>query len=109
MWLPSTPNPSKPHLTLALWLYCGAAGMRVWLPLFPREEESSHSFMARRIMLHFPLNNIYPLAILFEEAIILGAENDTQLYPGGNREGPSSLPFCTLERVSEVYLQQLLR
>ena len=108
VWLPACPNSAKPHLTLALWLYCGAAGMRVWLPLFPREEESTHSFMARRIMLHFPLNNIYPLAILFEEAIILGAENDTQLYPA-NKDGPSSLPFCTLERVSEVYLQQLLR
>ena len=60
-------------------------------------------------MLHFPLNNIYPLAILFKEAIILCAANDTQLYSGGIREGPSSLPLCTLERVSEVYLQQLLR
>ena len=60
-------------------------------------------------MLHLPLNNISPLANLFEEAIILGAENDTQLYPGGNKEGPSSLPFCTLERVSEAYRQQLLR
>ena len=29
--------------------------------------------------------------------------------PGGNKEGPSSLPFCTLERVSEAYRQQLLR
>ena len=108
VWLPASPNSAKPHLTLALWLYCGAAGMRVWLPLFPREEESTHAFMARRIMLHFPLNDIYPLAILFEEAIILGAENDTQMYPAG-KDGPSTLPFCTLERVSEVYLQQLLR
>jgi hypothetical protein len=109
---PQPLGPSKPHLTLALWLYGGAAGIRVWLPL-PRppcrEEKSSRSFMAGRIMLHFPLNNIYLLAMLFKGAIILGAENDTQLYMGGNREGPSSLPFCTLERVSEVYLQQLLR
>ena len=81
VWLPATANREKPHLTLALWLYCGAAGMRVWLPLFPREGESSHAFMARRIMLHFPLNNIYPLAILFEDALMLGVENDTQLFP----------------------------
>jgi len=108
VWLPASPSISKPHLTLALWLYCGAAGMRVWLPLFPREEEGTHSFMARRIMLHFSLNNVYPLAILFEEAIILGAATDTQLYPAP-KNSPASLPYCTLERVSEVYLQQLLR
>ena len=108
VWLPASPSISKPHLTLALWLYCGAAGMRVWLPLFPREEEGTHSFMARRIMLHFSLNNVYPLAILFEEAIILGAATDTQLYPAP-KDSPASLPYCTLERVSEVYLQQLLR
>ena len=47
-----------------------------------QEGESQHSFMAKRIMLHFPLVSIYPLAILFEEAIIVGAENDTQLFPG---------------------------
>jgi len=109
VWLPATANREKPHLTLALWLYCGAAGMRVWLPLFPREGESSHAFMARRIMLHFPLNNIYPLAILFEDALMLGVENDSQLFPETSPSSPSSLPFCTLQRVSEVYLQQLLR
>jgi len=81
----------------------------VWLPLFPREGESSHAFMARRIMLHFPLNNIYPLAILFEDALILGVENHTQGFPESSLLSPSSLPFSTVERVAEVYLQQLLR
>ena len=79
VWLPRQTDNSRPHLTLALWLYCGAAGMRVWLPLFPREGESSHSFMARRIMLHFPCHNIYPLRILFEKALMLGVANDTQV------------------------------
>ena len=79
VWLPRQTDNAKPHLTLALWLYCGAAGMRVWLPLFPREGESSHSFMARRIMLHFPCHNIYPLRILFEKALMLGVANDTQV------------------------------
>jgi hypothetical protein len=51
-----------------------------------QEGESQHSFMAKRIMLHFPLLSIYPLAILFEEAIIVGAENDTQLFPGEKGE-----------------------
>ena len=60
-------------------LYCGAAGMRVWLPLFPRVGESSHAFMARRIMLHFPCHNIYPLRILFDRALMLGVANETQV------------------------------
>ena len=30
-------NADTPHLTASLWLYCGAHGMRVWLPVFPRE------------------------------------------------------------------------
>ena len=89
MWLPPSRSPhhdsvgnscSKPHLTLSLWLYCGSAGMKVWLPLFPKDDDSRHhTFMARRIMLHFPLHNIYPLCILFKQAIIVGVENDTQL------------------------------
>ena len=47
--------------------------MRVWLPLFPRNNEK---LLSRRIMLPF-LSDIYPLAVLFEEAIVLGAANDT--------------------------------
>ena len=97
------------HDILSPRLYCGAAGMRVWLPLFPRVGESSHSFMARRIMLHFPCHNIYPLRILFERALMLGVANETQSFPETSTTSPTSLPFCTLERVSEVYLHQLLR
>ena len=32
-----------------------------------------------------------------------------QIYPETSDSSPTSLPFCTLERVSEVYLHQLLR
>jgi len=109
VWLPRQPCMVKPHLTLSLWLYCGSAGMKVWLPLFPKDGDSQHSFMARRIMLHFPLQNIYPLCILFTQAIIVGVENDTQLFTSSSAVGPAKLPFCTLERVSQVYLHQLLR
>ena len=41
---------------------------KVWLPLFPRNNEK---LLQRRIMLPF-LSDIYPLAVLFEEAIVLG-------------------------------------
>ena len=70
---------------------------RVWLPVFPREGDHGHTFMSKRIMLHFPLEKFYPLAILFEDAIILGAENDTILFNASNIS-TTHLPYCVLER-----------
>lgn len=107
VWVPNKFCKPKPHLTGALWLFCGAHGMRVWLPLFPKDGDKSHTFMSKRIMLPFHLK-IYPLAILFEEAILLGAESDSMLYTS-DPSSPFSLPFCTLERTSQVYLHQILR
>ncbi len=63
IWFPRRTNPDKPHLTASLWLYCGAHGMRVWLPVFPREGDQGHTFMSKRIMLHFPLEKMYPLGM----------------------------------------------
>ncbi len=97
IWFPRQANADKPHLTASLWLYCGAHGMRVWLPVFPREGDHGHTFMSKRIMLHFPLEKFYPLAILFEDAIILGAENDTILF-NASSISTTHLPYCTLER-----------
>ncbi|XP_060529369.1 guanine nucleotide exchange factor subunit Rich-like isoform X1 [Cylas formicarius] len=107
VWVPSRRHADKVHLTEALWLFCGAHGMRVWLPLYPGDGEKPHSFMSKRIMLPFHLK-IYPLAILFEDAIILGAENDTVLYTS-DINSPFSLPFSILQRTSQVYLHQVLR
>ncbi|XP_065331674.1 guanine nucleotide exchange factor subunit Rich isoform X2 [Cloeon dipterum] len=107
VWMPMKSKRDKPHLTEALWLYCGAHGMRVWLPLFPRDGDKAHTFMNKRIMLPFQLR-IYPLAILFEDAIILGAENDTVLY-SSDSSSYFSLPFCLIQRTSQVYLHQILR
>lgn len=64
VWVPNRSVQEKPHLTEALWLFCGAHGMRVWLPLFPRSKDNQHSFMAKRIMLPFHLR-IYPLGKVF--------------------------------------------
>ncbi|XP_059485791.1 guanine nucleotide exchange factor subunit Rich [Neocloeon triangulifer] len=107
VWMPLKSKRDKPHLTEALWLYCGAHGMRVWLPLFPRDGDKAHTFMSKRIMLPFQLK-IYPLAVLFEDAIILGAENDTVLY-SSDSASHFSLPFCLVQRTSQVYLHQILR
>lgn len=101
----------KLHLKESLWLFCGGLGMRVWLPVFPRDNGNNrqhrHTFMAKRIMLSFHLK-IYPLAISFEDAIIFGTENDTVLYMNDS-SSHFALPFCTLKRTSQVYLHQILK
>ncbi|XP_014677395.1 PREDICTED: RAB6A-GEF complex partner protein 1-like, partial [Priapulus caudatus] len=70
IWISLWTSNEKRHLTEALWIGCGAQGMKVWLPLFPREGERPHNFMSKRIMLPFQLR-IYPLAVLFEDAVVL--------------------------------------
>ncbi|CAG2191159.1 RIC1 [Mytilus edulis] len=59
MWTSSRVNVEKAQLMEALWLSCGAQGMKVWLPLYPRDE-SKHNFMSKRIMLPFRVD-IHPL------------------------------------------------
>uniref|UniRef100_A0A8D0HFF1 Protein RIC1 homolog n=1 Tax=Sphenodon punctatus TaxID=8508 RepID=A0A8D0HFF1_SPHPU len=114
VWTTCRANKQKRHLLEALWLSCGGSGMKVWLPLFPRDQRKPHSFLSRRIMLPFHIN-IYPLAVLFEDALVLGAVNDTLLYDclythSGAREHLEVLfPFCIVERTSQIYLHHILR
>ncbi|XP_037295110.1 guanine nucleotide exchange factor subunit Rich isoform X2 [Manduca sexta] len=112
VWSCGTTSASATQLSRALWLWCGSLGARVWLPLLPRDasrhpDSGRHTFMAKRIMLPFHLN-IYPLTILFDDAILLGAENDTTLY-ASDSSSVFSLPFCVVNRTSQVYLHQILR
>lgn len=114
LWTNSRINSGKAHLTEALWLGCGTHGMKVWLPLFPRNEGHAHHFMSKRIMLPFGVD-IYPLAVLFEEAVILGAASDALAYkyssPSCYQSGTNlhDLPYCVLERTSQIYLHHILR
>ncbi|XP_006863818.1 PREDICTED: protein RIC1 homolog isoform X2 [Chrysochloris asiatica] len=114
VWTSSRANKQKRHLLEALWLSCGGSGMKVWLPLFPRDHRKPHSFLSQRIMLPFHLD-IYPLAVLFEDALVLGAVNDTLLYDSlcarsSAQEQPEGLfPFCVVERTSQIYLHHILR
>ncbi|KAG1929775.1 RAB6A-GEF complex partner protein [Pimephales promelas] len=111
VWTTCRSNRKKRHLMEALWLSCGEAGMKVWLPLFPRDHRKPHSFLSRRIMLPFHIN-IYPLTVLFEDALILGASNETMLFDGlsSSSEPLETLfPFCTVERTSQIYLHHILR
>uniref|UniRef100_A0A8C7K8I1 Protein RIC1 homolog n=1 Tax=Oncorhynchus kisutch TaxID=8019 RepID=A0A8C7K8I1_ONCKI len=110
VWTTCRSNKKKRHLLEALWLSCGEAGMKVWLPLFPRDHRKPHSFLSRRIMLPFHIN-IYPLAVLFEDALVLGASNETVLYDGlqGREPLEVTFPYCTVERTSQIYLHHILR
>ncbi|XP_067839734.1 guanine nucleotide exchange factor subunit RIC1 [Heptranchias perlo] len=114
VWTTCRSNKQKRHLLEALWLSCGEAGMKVWLPLFPRDHRKPHSFLSRRIMLPFQIN-IYPLAVLFEDALVLGAVNETVLYDSlymhSREKEPLEVlfPFCTVERTSQIYLHHILR
>src|SRR5699024_8430412 len=83
----------RPHLVTSLYLSCGGHGMSIWLslehsirPQYPSKSakngytgsENEHTYISKRIML--PLteigSSIYPLAVRFREAIVLGAESD---------------------------------
>eukprot|EP00039_Didymoeca_costata_P003339 m.66994 g.66994 ORF g.66994 m.66994 type:complete len:1199 (+) comp11850_c0_seq2:319-3915(+) len=102
------------HLSQALWLGCGGRGMQVWLPLVPelqKEEagdgasERDTSGSVKRIMLPFELN-VYPLSILFEDAVVLGASHEVYL----SRVMPvKRFPYCALERKTQIYLHHILR
>ncbi|XP_044128870.1 LOW QUALITY PROTEIN: guanine nucleotide exchange factor subunit RIC1 [Bufo gargarizans] len=114
VWSTCRANKQKRHLLEALWLSCGGAGMKVWLPLFPRDHRKPHSFLSRRIMLPFHIN-IYPLAVLFEDALVLGAINETVAYDCLNNLGSPAehlevqFPYCIVERTSQIYLHHILR
>ncbi|XP_069159265.1 guanine nucleotide exchange factor subunit Rich isoform X3 [Procambarus clarkii] len=106
LWCSSSAVSHKPHLSHALWLHCGVHGTRAWLPLFPNSADKSHTFMARRIMLPFT-PSIYPLAVMFEEGILLGAETDTSLLVCD--AASQHQPLTVVERTSQVYLHHILR
>ncbi|XP_052775619.1 guanine nucleotide exchange factor subunit RIC1-like [Mya arenaria] len=113
MWTTPRTNTCKLQLTEALWLGCGAHGMKVWLPLFPKNESQAHNFMSKRIMLPFRVD-IYPLAVLFEEAVILGVSSDSLTFKSSAITPHSGthlqhIPYCSLERTSQIYLHHLLK
>lgn len=125
----------RPHLVTSLYLSCGAQGMAVWLSLehsirpqfskgakkdyIPSDHE--HAYISKRIMLSISeiAFNIYPLAIRFREAIVLGAESDfthpNSFCLGGVSASSSRsrdslyVPFCLVKRTSQVYLHYILR
>jgi len=88
------------HLDEALWLGCGAFGMKVWLPLYPTSDQDRS--LPKRVMLPFAID-IYPLSVLLADAVVLGASHDAVDYR--NHE----LPFFAVVRKTQPYLHHILR
>ncbi|XP_078485416.1 guanine nucleotide exchange factor subunit RIC1 isoform X1 [Ciona intestinalis] len=129
IWTTEHKKSEKIHLTDALWLGCGSAGVRVWLPLFPPRQSRHNSaecgphrgfelqlLTARRITLTFALDSCYPLAVLFSEAVLLGVTSETFQYSSYEEKKSSkrsrqktNFAFSTVERTCEIYLHQILR
>eukprot|EP00040_Diaphanoeca_grandis_P024885 m.137406 g.137406 ORF g.137406 m.137406 type:complete len:1155 (+) comp29919_c1_seq1:317-3781(+) len=111
-WSPSVFNkPLERHLAEALWLGCGGEGMKVWMPLYHGEPGSpskrmlggpSGEGLSKCVMLPFMLN-IYPLSVLFADAVVLGASHDVHHLNG------SKTPYYALERKTQIYLHHILR
>ncbi|KAL4236739.1 WD40 repeat protein [Mactra antiquata] len=115
LWTSPKSIAGKVQLTEALWLSCGWQGMKVWLPLYPKNETQAQNFMSRRIMLPFRAD-IYPLAVLFEEAVILGVASDASMLRYSNSSSYChttrnlhDLPYCSIERTSQLYLHHILK
>ncbi|KAK2725320.1 guanine nucleotide exchange factor subunit Rich-like [Artemia franciscana] len=109
-----TPSPGKlsyyggrSHLTHALWLCCGIEGMRVWIPLFTHPGTNVHMYIAKRIMLKFKLQ-VYPLAVLCEEAALIGVESDSTVF-SSECGWPVSFPYCIFERTTQICLHHIFR
>ncbi|CAB3411376.1 unnamed protein product [Caenorhabditis bovis] len=111
---PATPHKSMSvHLSNALWLACGAKGIRVWLPLIPGRRSTSTqemTFIAKRIMLPFDLD-IYPLVICARDCLAMGVESQSQIVAKCSKsQGKSeNVSIYGLHRNSEVFVHHLLR
>ncbi|KAL4623119.1 RAB6A-GEF complex partner protein 1-like isoform X3 [Arapaima gigas] len=111
VWMTHCSSERRWHPLEVLWLWCGAAGMKVWLPLFPSDGPKPQSFLSRRIMLPFEVN-VHPLAVLLGNALVLGASGVTVPYDGqrdaSGDAAEAAFPFCVVERTSQIYLHHVL-
>lgn len=111
-WTPSKDQVPERHLQDALWLGCGGAGMKVWLPLYHEDDDqpsaehtAPSAAVAKRIMLPFHLN-ICPLAVMFQEGIVLGASSEPHF---SSSKTPLQFPLCSMERQTQLFLHLILR
>lgn len=114
-WVPYREGCMERHLMQALWLSCGRLGMKVWLPLYaearadgPGSAKDGEAFLAKRIMLSFNLDQLgYPLSVLFDDAVVLGARHD--LHCSSPRDATDAVAVFSLERKTQLYVHNILK
>lgn len=74
----------------------------IFIYFFKTHQLAINYLIKPKILVHFIFS-----AILFEDAILLGAENDTLLYTS-DTSTVFSLPFCQVERTVNNVFQLLI-
>lgn len=112
---PSSPmsHSASSHLSNALWIACGAKGIKVWMPLVPGKRNlatQEMTFIAKRIMLPFELD-IYPIVISAKDCLAMGVESQLQHVARASRSQGQmeNITMYGLHRNSEVFVHHLLR
>ncbi|KAI6654292.1 RAB6A-GEF complex partner protein 1 isoform X1 [Oopsacas minuta] len=105
---PGLGTQSRPYLSQALWLACGQAGLKIWLPLYPQEDPRNPSYLSKWIMLTI-YTRIQPLSVLFEDGTIAGIECDQLHYDKIKRSVAYSLPRRNIQLTVSLILKQLLK
>ena len=105
---PGLGTHSRPYLSQALWLACGQAGLKIWLPLYPQEDRRNPSYLSKWIMLTI-YTRIQPLSVLFEDGVIAGIECDQLHYDKIKRSVAYSLPRKNIQLTVSLILKQLLK
>jgi hypothetical protein len=91
------------QLSQAIWLACGAEGMKVWMTLLP--QSGDELALTKRVMLPFP-GASHTLSVLFYDLVLVGSESDAS--PVALRGG-LVLPNYTLQRQAHLYLHHILK
>ncbi|XP_019849671.1 PREDICTED: RAB6A-GEF complex partner protein 1-like isoform X2 [Amphimedon queenslandica] len=110
IWTPpidQTHMTSPNHMMESLWVACGAQGIKVWLPLYPRGE-THPTFLSKRIMLTLPSSSSFPQTILFSEAIIVGVSHEP-LHADHSLTTPLYFPPTNVRRITRLFLNHILR
>ena len=70
--------PRSPYFNDAVWLMCGASGLKIWLPLPVDAEDSSRSDgsfgFKRSVFIFHPA--VYPLAMECNSGFIMGVDSE---------------------------------
>ena len=105
---PGLGTQSRPYLSQALWLGCGQAGLKIWLPLYPHEDPRNPTYLSKWIMLTI-YSRVLPLSISFEDGTVAGVDCDQQYYDKIKRMVAYSIPRRNTQLTVSLILKQLLK